>query len=52
MQAINAQGSVRTADRDVLDAYFLHTHPGWKPEDLGYPPGDFILIDLMRMLNK
>jgi hypothetical protein len=28
---------------------FLKQHPGWKPEDLGYPPRDFILIDLMRL---
>lgn len=37
-----------TDDRDLIDAMFLHKHPGWKPEDLGYPKGDKILIDLMR----
>ena len=39
-----------TADRVIHDAVFLHRHPGWKPEDLGYPPRDFILVDLMREL--
>ena len=38
-------------DRDVSNALFLHTHTGWKPEDLGYPPSDFILIDLMRLFR-
>jgi len=38
-------------DDDVSTAIFLRRNPGWKPEDLGYPPGDFILIDLMRMIN-
>ena len=37
-----------TDDRDLIDALFLHKHPGWKPEDLGYPPRDYILVDLMR----
>jgi hypothetical protein len=39
---------VTTADRDLQDAMFLHKNTGWKPEDLGYPPRDYILIDLMR----
>ena len=38
-------------DRDVSDAMFLKKHPGWKPEDLGYPPRDHILIDLMRLIR-
>jgi hypothetical protein len=37
-------------DRDVNDAFFLKNNPGWKPEDLGYPPGDYILIDLLRQM--
>ena len=39
------------ADRDLEIAYFLHKHPGWKPEDLGYPPGDYILFDLMQVFS-
>lgn len=44
---INA-GLATRVDRDVRDAIFLRRNPGWKPEDLGYPKGDVILIDLMR----
>lgn len=48
----NATGNgIRTADRDIQDAYFLRENPGWKPEDLGYPPRDYILIDLMRHIE-
>ncbi len=42
---------VTTTDRDLIDAMFLHNNNGWKPEDLGYPPRDYILIDLMRQLG-
>ncbi len=38
-------------DRDTSDALFLKRNPGWKPEDLGYPPRDYILIDLMREMG-
>ena len=42
--------SVR-ADRDLADAIFLSKHPNFKPEDMGYPAGDYILIDLLRLLD-
>ncbi len=42
---------VTTTDRELIDAMFLHKNNGWKPEDLGYPPRDYILIDLMRQLG-
>lgn len=41
-------GALTTDDPNIVDALFLHRHAGWKPEDLGYPPRDYILIDLMR----
>lgn len=43
--------AVTKIDRDVNDALFLRRNPGWKPEDLGYPPGDYILLDLMRAID-
>ncbi len=46
-----AGGTVTFADRDLSDAMFLHHNSGWKPEDLGYPPRDYILIDLMRQFG-
>ena len=42
------RGAATRIDDDVRDAIFLKRNPGWRPEDLGYPPRDFILIDLMR----
>jgi len=45
-------GQISTADPDLKDALFLKSNPGWKPEDLGYPPRDYILIDLMRLMGK
>jgi len=45
------KGLATRVDRDVKDAVFLRRNPGWKPQDLGYPPGDYILIDLMRMID-
>lgn len=48
--SINA-GTQARIDRDVSDALFLKRNPGWKPEDLGYPARDYILIDLMRMID-
>lgn len=47
---INAGMTVKI-DREVSDALFLRRNPGWKPEDLGYPPRDYILIDLMRQFG-
>lgn len=44
-------GTATKIDRDVADALFLKKNPGWKPEDLGYPPRDYILIDLMRLID-
>ncbi len=45
------RGVTTRVDREVSDALFLKRNPGWKPEDLGYPPRDYILIDLMRMID-
>ena len=45
-----AVGSLKTTDPTLSDAIFLHQHDGWKPDDLGYPRADAILIDLMRLL--
>lgn len=45
------KGQDTRVDRDVSDAVFLKRHPGWKPEDLGYPARDYILVDLMRALE-
>lgn len=45
------RGRPARIDRDVRDALFLKENPGWKPEDLGYPAQDYILIDLMRALE-
>jgi len=47
---VNRGATVRI-DKTVADALFLKKNPGWKPEDLGYPPRDYILIDLMRDLD-
>lgn len=38
-------------DHDLDIAFFLHKNPGWRPEDLGYPVGDYILFDLLRLLS-
>lgn len=48
---MNNGNPVKTNDRDVIDAAFLKHNPGWKPEDLGYPARDYILIDLMRLIH-
>lgn len=47
--SVNA-GQQTKLDRDVSAAIFLKKNPGWKPEDLGYPPADYILIDMMWLL--
>jgi hypothetical protein len=39
-------------DSDLEVAYFMHLHPSWKPEDFGYPPADYVLFDLMRMIDN
>ncbi len=44
-------GATVAMDADTRDALFLKRNSGWKPEDLGYPPRDYILIDLMRELG-
>lgn len=44
-------GLATRVDRDVSDAIFLRRNPGWKPEDLGYPAGDAILVALMREIR-
>jgi hypothetical protein len=48
--SVNA-GIATRVDREVRDAIFLRKNPGFKPEDLGYPKGDYILIDLMHELD-
>lgn len=50
IQRAVATGTITTNDQDVIDALFLRRNPGWRPEDLGYPPRDAILIDLMRQI--
>lgn len=51
MISIYNLGKGASVDRDVRDAIFLRRNPGWKPQDLGYPPGDYILLDLMRLID-
>jgi len=43
--------TVAIDDRDVLSAIFLSKNPAWHPEDLGYPKGDYILFDLLKVLT-
>jgi hypothetical protein len=45
------KGLATRVDQEVSDALFLRRNAGWKPEDLGYPAGDYVLIDLMRMID-
>jgi len=47
---LNAGQDTRV-DSDVRDAIFLRKNPAFKPEDLGYPAGDFIILDLMRLID-
>lgn len=49
---MNSLGKISTSDQTLKDAIFLHSNAGWKPEDLGYPPGDAILVDLMRLMQR
>ena len=44
-------GSAKINDRDLEAAIFLWQHPQFKPEDLGYPRGDYILLDLIKLLS-
>lgn len=47
----NKLGEITTNDRAVSDALFLHKHSAFRPEDLGYPPRDKVIIDLMRQFE-
>lgn len=38
-------------DQTLSDALFLKRNPAFRPEDLGYPPRDAILISLIRELG-
>jgi hypothetical protein len=38
-------------DEDLQNALFISRHPGFLPEHFGYPPGDYILIDLIRLID-
>lgn len=48
--SINAKQATRI-DAEVADALFLRRNPAFRPEDLGYPPRDFIILDLMRLID-
>jgi hypothetical protein len=52
IQKFAASGSIQTEDDDLTACLFLYNHDGWKPDDLGYPVGDLIIIDLMRELDR
>jgi hypothetical protein len=52
VQKFATTGEIKTDDEDLIAAIFLFNHSGWKPDDLGFPAGDFILIDLMRELDR
>lgn len=45
------RGAVTKMDEDVADALFLRRNPGWRPEDLGYPAGDYIMRDLIGLIG-
>lgn len=38
-------------DADLRVALFLARHPGWRPEDFGYPAGDYVMIDLIEQYD-
>lgn len=42
---INANQATKI-DQAVHDALFLRRNPQYRPEDLGYPPADYIILDL------
>lgn len=39
-------------DEDVAAAVFLRDHINWRPADLGYPAGDYILWDLTSEIDR
>lgn len=50
ISALN-RGQEVQVDEEVHDALFLRRNFGWKPEDLGYPENDYILRDLMGLID-
>jgi hypothetical protein len=51
IQKLTALRKANGVDEDLQNALFISRHPGFLPEHFGYPPGDFILIDLIRLID-